>query len=353
MKDRLNACPIALGVATLLFASICPAQSFEPLDDSAASNAPAVAPMVTTPAAVTPTATPAPTPAATPSTNGTKAVRPPVSSNGQQSIQTPGKMMSASPTAISKKPATQLPLDLEPNGKTEHVLFDRRPIRVAVATGRERIVHLPWVAAIEIPSSADPHLQIQVIDKQAFIRSDTPTQVRVVAQGMEGEGFIPLDITVREGAHVPDELDVFVKAEPTSTSPGKAQTDDDDAESIEAPDMVQMSRYCLQQVYAPQRLIKPLPGVRQVELRSAPVAGLYRGGAVMSTPIGAWRSTDQYVTAVRLTNRLAQPLDLDMEALRGHWLAATPQHWRLLPNGSDADTTVVCLISAQAFDASR
>ncbi|WP_018608206.1 TIGR03749 family integrating conjugative element protein [Uliginosibacterium gangwonense] len=344
----MNARPITFGVVALLFASTCPAQSFEPLDDSAAGNATTTAPTVAPPA-------PAPgqtaTPVTPPSTSGaTKAPRPPVASNVQQPGQTPGKAMAS---AGNKKPATQLPLDLEPNGKTERVLFDRRPIRVAVATGRERIVHLPWVAAIEIPSSADPHLQIQVIDKQAFIRSDVATQVRVVAQGMEGEGFIPLDITVREGANVPDELDVFVKAEPTSTTLGKAQSDDDDAESIEAPDMVQMSRYCLQQVYAPQRLIKPLPGVRQVEIKSAPVAGLYRGGAVMSTPIGAWRSTDQYVTAVRLTNRLAQPLDLDMEALRGHWLAATPQHWRLLPNGSDADTTVVCLISAQAFDASR
>jgi len=343
MKACLKTRPIALGVAALLFVGTCPAQNFEPLDESAAGNATTVAPTA---------ATPAPAPVTSDTTNRVQAVRPPVASNAQRPTQASGKSMSASPTTVAKK-ATTLPLDLEPNGKTERVLFDRRPIRVAVATGRERIVHLPWVAAIEIPPSADPHLQIQVIDKQVFVRSDVPTQIRVVAQGMEGEGFIPLDITVREGANVPDELDVFVKTESPSNAAGKAQSDDDDADSIEAPDMVQMSRYCLQQVYAPQRLIKPLPGVRQVEIKSALVTGLYRGGAVLTTPIGAWRSTDQYVTAVRLTNRMAQAIDLDMEQLRGHWLAATPQHWRLLPNGTDADTTVVCLISAQAFDASR
>lgn len=339
----MNVSPIAIGIASLLFVSPCPAQSFEPLDESAAGNTAVVAPT---------TATPSPVPAASQSTREAKPVRPPVAPPMQHPDQTTRSLPlggKVSPKTI----AAQLPLDLEPNGKIERVLFDRRPIRVAVAAGRERIVHLPWVAAIEIPPSADPHLQIQVIDKQAFIRSDTPTQIRVVAQGMEGEGFIPLDITVRDGANVPDELDVFIKADTTSAASSKAQSEDDDADSIEAPDMVQMSRYCLQQVYAPQRLIKPLPGVRQVEIKSAVVTGLYRGGAVLTTPIGAWRSTDQYVTAVRLTNRMAQAIDLDMEALRGHWLAATPQHWRLLPNGTDADTTVVCLISAQAFDASR
>jgi hypothetical protein len=60
-----------------------------------------------------------------------------------------------------------------------------------------------------------------------------------------------------------------------------------------------------------------------------------------------------YVTAVRLSNRTSQAIELDMEQLRGHWIAATPQHWRLLPQGSEADTTALCLISEQAFDAAR
>jgi len=119
------------------------------------------------------------------------------------------------------------------------------------------------------------------------------------------------------------------------------------------PDLVQLSRYCAQMLYAPQRLIKPLAGVRQVDVGRMPVAGLYRGGAVITTPIGAWRASTLYVTAVRFTNRTTQPVELDMEQLRGHWVAATPQHWRLLPQGADADTTAVCLISEQAFDAAR
>ena len=84
-----------------------------------------------------------------------------------------------------------------------------------------------------------------------------------------------------------------------------------------------------------------------------PVAGLYRGGAVLTTPVGGWRSATLYVTAVRFTNRSHSPLELDMDMLRGRWVAATPQHHVLAESGSDDDTTAVCLISEQSFDASR
>lgn len=245
-----------------------------------------------------------------------------------------------------------LPDDLLPNGKVERVVFDRRPISVVMDIGRERLVHLPWEAAIEIPPDAD--LDIQIIGTTAFLRAEKPvSKTRVVAQGMNGEGYIPLDITVRRGVAVPDELEVYLKPQGSTAAQNAQRSGDDPEEDAPAPDMVELSRYCLQQVYAPLRLVRPLPGLRQVEVRAAPVAGLYRGGAIQTMPIGAWRSTDQYVTAVRFSNRATTAIELDMEQLRGRWLAATPQHWRLTSQGSEADTTVVCLISEQPFDAAR
>jgi len=240
----------------------------------------------------------------------------------------------------------------------EHVLFERRPVTAVVEIGRERLVHFPFEVAIHKPEQTDGPLDVQLIGNTAYLNAKTPmAPLRLVAEGLDGQGMIPIDVVVRAKAPgVPDDLEIqlasFAK---TGSDAGKRSTDaGENSDDEPAPlDLVQLSRYCAQMLYAPQRLIKPLRGVRQVDVRLMPVANLYRGGALITTPIGAWRAGTMYVTAVRFTNRTRQAVELDMDQLRGHWTAATPQHWRLLPQGSEADTTAVCLISEQAFDAAR
>ena len=69
--------------------------------------------------------------------------------------------------------------------------------------------------------------------------------------------------------------------------------------------------------------------------------------------IGAWRSGQLYVTAVRFTNQGTNPLDIDLQEMRGQWLAATAQHTRLLAAGSPWATTTVYLVCDRPFDACR
>ena len=240
----------------------------------------------------------------------------------------------------------------------EHVLFERRPVTAVVEIGRERLVHFPFEVAIHKPEQTDGPLDVQLIGNTAYLNAKTPmAPLRLVAEGLDGQGMIPINVVVRAKAPgVPDDLEIqlasFAKAEGDAAKHSTDTGENSDDEPA-PPDLVQLSRYCAQMLYAPQRLIKPLRGVRQVDVRLMPVANLYRGGALITTPIGAWRAGTMYVTAVRFTNRTTQAVELDMDQLRGHWTAATPQHWRLLPQGSEADTTAVCLISEQAFDAAR
>ena len=259
-------------------------------------------------------------------------------------------------------PDGQLQQQRQPIQGTERLVYDRSPLRVALAAGRERRIYLPWEAALHLPPEAGG-LQAQIVGSTIYLtgQSGQPI-VRIIAEGLDGQGMIPLDVQVRDQlAGVPDEMEISVASRGNNGGNGRGKTarrnsptdDDDDDDEPVAPDLVQLTRYCSQQLYAPQRLVKTPPGVRSIELRHMPVAGLYRGGAVLTTPIGAWRSTTLYVTAVRFTNRSHSPLELDMDMLRGRWVAATPQHHALAASGSDADTTAVCLISEQSFDASR
>ena len=79
---------------------------------------------------------------------------------------------------------------------------------------------------------------------------------------------------------------------------------------------------------------------------------LLRGGAVEAIPLVSWHAKRLYVTAVKLTNRTHQARTLDPRGLRGAWLTASFQHYRLLPMGDEADTTAVYLISARPFEVS-
>jgi integrating conjugative element protein (TIGR03749 family) len=117
--------------------------------------------------------------------------------------------------------------------------------------------------------------------------------------------------------------------------------------------MVALTRYAAQSLYAPRRLVPATAGVRPLPVAALPVEGLYRGGRIQMTPIGAWRSGSLYLTAVRATNRSERAQDLDLQELRGHWLAATAQHTRLLGAGSDSDTTTLYLVCDRPFEACR
>lgn len=239
-----------------------------------------------------------------------------------------------------------------PVAGVERVQFQRRPVTVVLEIGRERLVHFPFEVALHQPEQADGRLAIDNIGSTVYLTANAPMErVRLVAEGIDGQGMIPLDVLVRANAPgVPDEMEIRVGASAPAER-GKPAGEAD--EGAAAPDLVDLSRHCVQALYAPQRLVRTPAGMRQVDVRSTPVANLYSGGALTTTPIGAWRADALHVTAVRFTNRGSQPVELDMDRLRGQWIAATPVHWRLLPQGDEADTTAVCLISEQPFEAVR
>ena len=234
--------------------------------------------------------------------------------------------------------------------RIEHTLFDRRPVAVTLHVDQERLVRLPFPVMLEVPPELTGVLDAQMIEDAAYLTALAPIKrSRVLAHALDGSAVIPLDIHASGKGDPKPELEVhYPSAEPAGTMRGTGADPSEPAR----PDMVQLTRHAAQALYSPRRLLKPLPGVRQVEVSRSPVV-LYRDAKVVTAPLGAWTSGELFVTAVRFSNASSEALELDMERLRGRWIAATPQHWRLHPRGSEADTTVVYLVSAHAFDAIR
>lgn len=229
---------------------------------------------------------------------------------------------------------------LEP---TEHIVWRKIPIALDLGIEQERMVHFPGPVSVGLPANLQGRLRIQSsagtvywLAQQPFpatrilVRTLDDGQVYLfdVAAALEGGSATPVAITL-----------------PQQPSP---DTSNQTAAGPSTHGYVSLTRFAAQQLYAPQRLQTPLPGVVRVPVPDGPVP-LVRGGAIVSTPLASWRSGHRFVTALKLTNASAEAQELEAHDLRGAWLAATFQHHRLLPAGDEADHTVVYLIADRPF----
>lgn len=274
-------------------------------------------------------------------------------------------MQSAVPAVVVATPAptsAPTPAAGAVGDRIERVVYNRRPVRVALPLQRERLITFAGPVALHVPTGIESLVRLQIVGRSVYATAlATFGPLRVLAEDLERDGLqIPLDLVAdRSSTEAGAEIDIHpgalsaTRAGSADAAPrsNAAQADPDLAEP--GLDMVALTRHAARMLYAPTRLMPADPAVRQVALDLHPVAGLYRGRRLRTTPMGAWRSGPLYVTAVRFTNLEDRPVELQMHELRGQWLAATPQHGRLGPAGTDTDTTAVYLVCAQPFASCR
>ncbi|MAD65465.1 TIGR03749 family integrating conjugative element protein [Haliea sp.] len=250
--------------------------------------------------------------------------------------------------------------DAAPNNP-ERVVWNKAPIAIPLVVSEERLVHFPDSVSIGLPQSLTPLLRSQSINGTLYLlarQAFEPTRVMVRSE-TDGPIYV-LDISAAPGGadrrSLPD-VQVLLQSPQKSrqNSPQKPLQDAGADQSIsnnrsQPLGYAALTRYAAQQLYAPTRLIPRQPGVVAIPVNPEPV-DLVLGGKIEAVPVATWKAGLRYVTAVKLINRTQSSVVLDPRELRGSWLAATFQHNRLLPAGSEADTTAVYLVSNRRFDA--
>lgn len=238
----------------------------------------------------------------------------------------------------------------------ERAVFNREPVRVSLPVGQERLITLPATAALHVPTDIEQVARIEVIDRTMYVTALVPfLPLRIVAELMDSGQQVPMDLVANKGTQTAvAELEVSV-VDPRAASAavgsefGTAAAEGESAPP--PPDMVQLTRHAARQLYAPRRLAWATPAVTQVAVAPTAVPGLVRGVDAELVPLGQWRAGSLYVTAVRLTNRSKFPLEVPLEQVRGRWIAATAQHGRVGPAGSETDTTALYLVCERSFEA--
>ena len=112
-----------------------------------------------------------------------------------------------------------------------------------------------------------------------------------------------------------------------------------------------LTRYAMQQLYAPARLMTPLDDLVSVSVRRTELTALVPGASVSAQILGQWRNLDHLVTALVLHNTSDQVVHLDPRAMRGnqYWLtAALIRDW-LSPVNQSGERTGLVVISQQQW----
>lgn len=325
LRPSANLIRALMSLATAALAALLCGLSVQPIDSMAQ-------PVPTDTAAFAPAAEPDP------------AQRPPPNPPARKASS--ARAANASSSTSLKRPAQEE--SARDPASIERLVWDRAPLQVALGIGpdRERSITFPAQMHIGVPQEVAPLLRLQTVGRTSYVTALAPfPRTRIVAEDRGTGAVILLDLTASKATMATNPVQVVV---PAPGNPDSAGSGDEGAPPV---DMVTLTRFAAHQMYAPRRLIRPHPAIRRVMVDTHSLDDLYAGGSVRSTPAGQWRGDEFYVTAVVLQNLQPQPLELNPLDLRGRWRAITFQHGRLLPHGSEADTTVVYLVCDRPFEA--
>lgn len=231
------------------------------------------------------------------------------------------------------------PLIAQATQTVEEVLWHQTPIPIQLTVDSERIVTFPGQVHVGIPSTLQSMLRVQSSENTVYLLATTPFDLhRLVVKNTETGTVYLLDVS----ASTLPTRDSIIKVVSHANKPSRAYRE------RQPHNMVRLTRFAAQRAFAPSRLQKNLHGLIPLELPEKTIP-LIRGYAVESVPLASWRSGNRYLTVVRITNRSPHALTLKPSLLRGRWLAATFHHNRLLDVSSDANFTLVYLISEKPF----
>lgn len=298
-----------------------------------------------------------------PSVDGTVAARPasPVDPALKAPASRPDSTKAASTTGGQATQAarrqTQAPANADPPRQetvsTERLVWDKAPLQVALGVGpeRERSITFPAQMHIGVPPEVAQLVRVQTVGRTTYVTALAPfPRTRVVAEDRATGAVVLLDLTASTDSTSTQPVSVVVPSAAEGKMTGRANDEDEEQPPV---DIVTLTRFAAQQMYAPRRLVAAHPAIRRVMLDQSPLDDLYAGAGVRGIPSAQWRGDEFYVTAVVLQNLQPQPVELNPLDVRGRWRAVTFQHGRLLGKGTEADTTVVYLVCEQPFDSCR
>ena len=237
------------------------------------------------------------------------------------------------------------------NANSLSYFWPRTPVQLDLTVGIEQSISIPAASVIRmgIPKQIRGKLIPQIIGNQIWITANEKFARARVILVAEPLGRIVLEIQSNE-TKGPNQPLIFEQKPQINTN------NNDTAEH--SVGFVALTRWVIQQLYSPQRLLSRLSGVSRIPISEHPI-DIFRcgrrtptpcSGGIVATPIASWQSPNHYATALNIKNNLPDPIILDPREIRGNWRTAAFVHTILRSEGQIGDSTVLVLISDFPFE---
>ena len=244
-----------------------------------------------------------------------------------------------------------------PVGVERVIKFDAQMIQVGVPRSLVGIAHAESNQGIVLLRAS------RAFDHQRFRFRDKRTG-RIVAMDVTarpGGDIQPLTIidtlSDQTGSHNANPanpasaVEAVISEAPRVADEQRREPEGEHSEEPQRHGYLSLTRYAMQTLYAPKRLLTPLHDVTPINYTDTRYDALVPGASVHASVAGQWRNTDRIVTAVVLQNVGDKPVRLDPRALRGrqHWHTAALMSDVLAPANTYGDTTALVVISAHKW----
>ena len=232
----------------------------------------------------------------------------------------------------------------------ETIVWRRAPIQLTLPVGKERFVTFPT----EVQFGYNTHLlppsvlRVENDNRTLYLMARKPFRSQRVQAKLANGSVILMDLSAKKQAEATPVDIVLPKTIRARDNIPK------DNRYIDATrvNYVTLTRYAIQQLYAPERLLRGSSSITRFPMETTHVVPLFYDGSVSAMPLASWRGSDLYVTALWVKNGLNQPLRLDPRWLCGDWkTASTYPQSQLAPRGTplNRDASTLFVVSDRPF----
>lgn len=257
---------------------------------------------------------------------------------------------------------------LNANADDERRVWDNRPLPVLLPVGKEVRWIFPQDVTVQLPEEIAAKVKTLVPDSHTVYLTATEkfNTARVLATGNKDGKVYILDVTAN-GNNVAEDIRLedpaLVKAEgqsptdkPTSRliePESEVQEAPDDKPLQDPPELV-LTRFAMQTLYAPSRLIPSSERISRAANgtlpKSFPLIQSTHGERFSYEVVGTWQGFGHYITAVLVVNQSPIRVLVDLTKVRGNFSHVSAQHYYIGPKGDLTDRTSLYLISDKPFN---
>lgn len=223
----------------------------------------------------------------------------------------------------------------------EHVLWDKTPIHINLTLNQERLVEFPSAIRVIESEPGDSISVLKVRDTLYLKALDAFDNKRLLIQVMPQGEVIILSLSADDKPHTTESIDVLLD--------NKEQVTQQDNKSNFDLNAITLTRFAIQSLYAPDRLLTIPEGVSRTPMQTRRNIPLFLGASIIAHPIASWHGGDFYVTAIELKNQLTHDIILDPRHLIGNWQTAAFYPTNTLSGRGHDDTSTLFLVSDRPF----